>query len=324
MQTFVNNWSTTLSAAPASLAKALTVPAADAATLQPLASVDSPVRATLEAGSSIEIILITAADGTTGNLTVVREQEGTSEPSAGWPSGASISARLTAESLKNLPPPGDFAPDPTTTSGLTWGYGAGRVHATSVSAGTVTLTASATNYVEVDNTGTVSVNQTGFTPGRYPLREIVAGGAAITTSTDRRRWLTPAGVMTADGSVPMSGALQMGGNPVQGYTERSAAVSSSGTATLDLSTGRLFAVTLTANTTIAFSNVPPAGVTSCTVELIQDATGSRTVTWPASVTWAGGAAPTISSAANAVDVVTLYTRDGGTTWRGFMAGQGMA
>ncbi|MPN57367.1 hypothetical protein SDC9_205061 [bioreactor metagenome] len=42
--------------------------------------------------------------------------------------------------------------------------------------------------------------------------------------------------------------------------------------------------------------------------------GAFTVTWPASVKWAGGSAPTFSAAG--VDVITLLTVDGGVTWLG--------
>lgn len=38
--------------------------------------------------------------------------------------------------------------------------------------------------------------------------------------------------------------------------------------------------------------------------------------WPASVLWPGGTAPTLSAANNAIDVVHVWTRDGGTTWHG--------
>jgi hypothetical protein len=44
-----------------------------------------------------------------------------------------------------------------------------------VSAGTLTLSASNTNYIEVDGTGTVSANTTAFTSGRCPIMTIVAG-----------------------------------------------------------------------------------------------------------------------------------------------------
>ena len=43
--------------------------------------------------------------------------------------------------------------------------------------------------------------------------------------------------------------------------------------------------------------------------------------WPSAVKWAGGAPPPITSAADAVDVYALITRDGGATWFGFPGGQ---
>ena len=38
----------------------------------------------------------------------------------------------------------------------------------------------------------------------------------------------------------------------------------------------------------------------------QDATGGRTISWPASFNWPGGTAPTLSTAGNAVDLITIY------------------
>lgn len=44
-----------------------------------------------------------------------------------------------------------------------------------------------------------------------------------------------------------------------------------------------------------------------TVKVVQDATGSRTITtWPTGIKWAGGAAPTLSTAANAIDIISFY------------------
>jgi hypothetical protein len=45
--------------------------------------------------------------------------------------------------------------------------------------------------------------------------------------------------------------------------------------------------------------------------------GSETLTWPASVEWPGGTQPTLT--VGGVDLLTFYTRDGGTTWRGALA-----
>lgn len=54
----------------------------------------------------------------------------------------------------------------------------------------------------------------------------------------------------------------------------------------------------------------------------EDGTGSRTVTWPAAVKWAGGA-PTLSTAA-AADRIVLVTYNAGTTWYADLVGKGYA
>ena len=56
------------------------------------------------------------------------------------------------------------------------------------------------------------------------------------------------------------------------------------------------------NATFTFSNPPSAG-SLITIVLVQDGSGgSRTATWPASVKWVGGSAPTLTTATNAKDV----------------------
>lgn len=62
-------------------------------------------------------------------------------------------------------------------------------------------------------------------------------------------------------------------------------------------------ITLTANCIFTFT--PPVGPGNVTLSLIQDGTGSRVVTWPASVKWAG-AAPTLSTTAGARNVIQLW------------------
>ena len=58
--------------------------------------------------------------------------------------------------------------------------------------------------------------------------------------------------------------------------------------------------------------------------MTQDGTGNRTIAFPASVDFAGGTAPTLSSGANDVDIFVFVTSDGGTTYFGFTAGQDMS
>ena len=97
---------------------------------------------------------------------------------------------------------------------------------------------------------------------------------------------------------------------------------SGSTDTIDLEDGNVHNVTLTANCTFTFSN-PPASGTSGTFTLFlnQDGTGSRTATWPGSVKWAGGTAPTLTTTASRTDILVFTTIDAGTIWYGAVSGQ---
>jgi hypothetical protein len=79
---------------------------------------------------------------------------------------------------------------------LSWAYYGGRMLVdgvlTTIANGTVTLTASNTNYVEATRAGVVSCNTTGFTAGRIPLYTVVVGTSAPTSYTDERAWVDPA------------------------------------------------------------------------------------------------------------------------------------
>ncbi len=105
------------------------------------------------------------------------------------------------------------------------------------------------------------------------------------------------------------------------YGETLVAASSGTAYTVDLTLGNTLQITMTGNCTFTFSNPPVSGTGgSFTLILIQDATGSRLATWPTSVKWPSATAPTLTTAAAGVDVVTFVTTDGGTTWYGFIAG----
>ena len=110
------------------------------------------------------------------------------------------------------------------------------------------------------------------------------------------------------------------------YNETYAAVTSSSNATtVDCEAGNAFSHTLTENTTFTFSNPPASGTAySFSIEIIQDASASGfVVTWPSSVDWPSATAPTLTATASAKDVFIFTTRDGGTTWYGFTAGQAL-
>ena len=91
------------------------------------------------------------------------------------------------------------------------------------------------------------------------------------------------------------------------------------TETLDIESGNVFHLILTADCEFTFTNPSPVG-TSCTFTLIlrQDAVGGWTVTWPASVVWVGGAEPTLTTEKNRYDILTFTTTDAGSRWYGFV------
>lgn len=92
-----------------------------------------------------------------------------------------------------------------------------------------------------------------------------------------------------------------------------------GTATLDLSKGNIHHITMPAgNITIAISN-GTAG--QCfIVRILQDGTGSRTVTWFTTIKWVGGSAPTLTGTASKADTLGFEVT-GSSTYDGFIVGQ---
>ena len=84
-------------------------------------------------------------------------------------------------------------------------------------------------------------------------------------------------------------------------------LTSASTVTPDFAASCNFTLTLGHNVTLANpSNLTPGQ--SGSIFLVQDGTGSRTITFGSNWDFAGGSAPTISSAANAVDRLDYIVR----------------
>lgn len=86
----------------------------------------------------------------------------------------------------------------------------------------------------------------------------------------------------------------------------------------DVTTATAHRYTLDANCTFTFPTA--AAGKSFFLELRQDATGSRTVTWPGTVKWPAATAPTLTTTASKSDVFSFICLDG-TNWLGAVAGQ---
>ena len=81
-------------------------------------------------------------------------------------------------------------------------------------------------------------------------------------------------------------------------------VGNSGAAfTVDWTNGNKQKTTLTATTTATFT--APTGVGNFLLKVAQ-LSGSDLITWPANVLWPSGTAPTLTTTASAIDIVTFY------------------
>ena len=122
-------------------------------------------------------------------------------------------------------------------------------------------------------------------------------------------------VVTADSN----GVVTFDNGITEEYTE---VTSSSNSTTCNMYDGTNFSHTLSENTTFTFSNPAASGkVSFFSLRITQDASASGfTITWPGTVRWPGGTAPTLTSTASAKDQLVFYTNDGGTNWYGFTSG----
>lgn len=84
-----------------------------------------------------------------------------------------------------------------------------------------------------------------------------------------------------------------------------------GAQTIDLSLGNVVTATLTGDGTWTFTNPAPSGKAT-TASIFLTNGGAFTITWAVPPLWPGGMAPTFT--ASGLDIITMTTMDGGTTW----------
>lgn len=102
--------------------------------------------------------------------------------------------------------------------------------------------------------------------------------------------------------------LNSGWRSIGGARKRYDTGSGTGAQTLDFNSNAGGVVTreytATGNSTLTFNNPPPAG-SLVVITIIQGGAGSFTITWPASVKWSAGTAPTLTTTAGKRDVFTF-------------------
>ena len=143
---------------------------------------------------------------------------------------------------------------------------------------------------------------------------------------------TPLSTSTLDvqGNISMTGGnFQMFSSQLQNpifnsYRETIFLSNYSGAFTINAATGNNFAIQLNSGANlVSFTNFAPTGTLhGVNLFVNQDAQGNRTLSYPATVSWGSAGAPTLSTTANAIDVLNFITYTGGSKILGFVGGKG--
>ena len=105
---------------------------------------------------------------------------------------------------------------------------------------------------------------------------------------------------------------------VKQFVETVTDVGASGTSkTVDWTLGSVSSITLSGNCTFTFTGGSRGQ--SMTLLLVQDGVGSRTATWPGNVSWPAATAPTLTTTAGKMDIISFFYD--GVKYLGFTGGQ---
>ena len=177
------------------------------------------------------------------------------------------------------------------------------------------------NAVSFSNTITVTGNATFSNTVSIPN---ISSNVTFANSTVHTGNATFSNTIAVTGNATFSNTVTINSSLKSNqFTEsRSAPSISAGALTLDLSSGNIFDVSVGASiTSMTFSNPPASGTAyGFTVKFTYSATSAYTATWPASVKWAGGTAPTLTATSAKTDVFVFLTVDGGTNYYGYIGG----
>ena len=127
----------------------------------------------------------------------------------------------------------------------------------------------------------------------------VNGGVSYTCAAGDRLYVTK----TLAGVIKVSVFKQDGTSVVAAASDATQVLSDGATVNWDVSAGNIGLWAIGGNRALAAPTNLVVG--SSALRITQDATGSRTVTWNAIFKWSGGAAPVLSTAGNAVDIVSF-------------------
>lgn len=118
---------------------------------------------------------------------------------------------------------------------------------------------------------------------------------------------SPSSPLSVHGNTLISGTAFIGGTLTSTSTARGGltTLTDGASITIDWTKGNTQYVVLGGNRTIYFTATTTNS--SMRLWLCQDGTGSRLITWGATMRWAGGSVPTLTTTANKCDIVSLVT-----------------
>ena len=234
-----------------------------------------------------EVILVTASSGT-NMQTVTRDVEERHSPDPTHDDGATVRMAVVAEMFEDLH---DRINDVALTGDVTGSL----TNATSAVATTI-------------GAGAVQVGNIDFLADEDDM----TSNSAVKVSSQQ-----------SIKAYVDSGATTMTNKILKDYAETDQDVTFNAQLAIDLANGNTGSVTLTNNVTdIDFTNVPAAGISTFTLIVTQDGSGSRTMAINKTTVngqaetagkTAGAAGLTLSTAAGAIDIVTFIFKDAGTT-----------
>ena len=196
----------------------------------------------------------------------------------------------------------------TSFAGNFTGIGSGLTGTPNVVAGVVT----ATKFVG-NTPGTVSklADGTNINVGVVTATKFVGNTSGLAGGISAAQNIN-VGVLTATGGLYGDGSGLTGAGSTA-YIRQT--VTASVSAAINLNLGNVIYFVHDANATVSFANT----TTATDVTIIRTLT-DNTITWPDSITWNGGSAPTLlgaNSRATAGQVFNLVTYNGGTNWYGY-------
>lgn len=178
-------------------------------------------------------------------------------------------------------------------------------------AGTETLSGKTLTTPKIADTGSINDDngneQIKFSTTTSAVNEITVKNAATGNAPDIQATGGDTNIdlkLTPKGSGKVAPQKSVNFGAFTAYFTETDNGNSSTSDTIDWTVSNKQKSTLTGNCTFTFT--APPGPCNLVLKLVQDGTGSRTVTWPAAVKWPGGVAPTLTTTASRVDVITFY------------------